>query len=257
MSIRDKQLKVLVTRPKAQAMKLCRKLENHGFVVKNFPLLEIAPPDVPVQKTRIDTLADTDIVIFVSVNAVNGLVNLPYITAEVLKKPQIFAIGKTTAEVLRMNQITDVNYPHHGANSENLLALDATHSESVTGKKIVIVRGQGGRTLLADTLSARGATVSYLEVYKRIQPHYTAEEIEQVIYGFDPDVIIITSGDALLNLFDILDSKQRCHVQEKTFLVFSARIAEMVKNLAVKNYDIIENTEDDAILNALVKISRY
>ena len=44
---------------------------------------------------------------------------------------------------------------------------------ALAGKNIFIIRGKGGRALLGDTLSARGAQVNYVEVYKRALPEVT------------------------------------------------------------------------------------
>lgn len=53
------------------------------------------------------------------------------------------------------------------ARSEGL--LDNQHLQDVAGAKVLIVAGEAGRSLLADTLEARGATVSSWLVYRRVE----------------------------------------------------------------------------------------
>ncbi|WP_275576186.1 uroporphyrinogen-III synthase [Aquitalea magnusonii] len=60
----------------------------------------------------------------------------------------------------------DILFPTAGSDSEALLALPQL--ADVAGQHWLIVRGQGGRALLADTLCARGAQVSLAEVYQRV-----------------------------------------------------------------------------------------
>ena len=78
--------------------------------------------------------------------------------------------------------------------------------------------------MLAQTLTARGATVEYLEVYARRLPEYTADEIAAVarqISAGEIDVITIMSADSFVNLLALLPST--CHdALRKTPLVTPA-----------------------------------
>jgi uroporphyrinogen-III synthase len=54
--------------------------------------------------------------------------------------------------------------------SESVLALPAFQAPAVAGRRVLILRGDGGRDLLGDTLRARGAEVEYLTCYHRNGP---------------------------------------------------------------------------------------
>ena len=88
-----------------------------------------------------------------------------------------------------------VNYPHV-SDSEHLLEL--AELQSVSGQKIIILRGNGGRELIHETLSERGALVAYKEVYQRkdlpLTPVLYCKQWQQQ----NVDTPIITSGHQLV-----------------------------------------------------------
>ncbi|HEX2795777.1 MAG TPA: uroporphyrinogen-III synthase, partial [Immundisolibacter sp.] len=76
------------------------------------------------------------------------------------------AVGPASARALRAAGFTDVLMPETRFDSEGLLALPQLHQ--LAGRRVVIFRGEGGRTLLADTLTARGADVWAVACYRRV-----------------------------------------------------------------------------------------
>ncbi|MFW5447018.1 MAG: uroporphyrinogen-III synthase, partial [Methylophagaceae bacterium] len=142
-------LKVLVTRPEHQAHSLCEMIANAGGEVIAFPTLDIVPIDVGV----FAGLDQQDMIIFVSRNAVmyfggkykNQLAN------DVTN----IAVGASTAKCMKEYGFEQVLQARAPAGTESLLAMPEL--TDVDGKQILIVRGQNGRELLADTLTERGA----------------------------------------------------------------------------------------------------
>ena len=73
----------------------------------------------------------------------------------------------------------------------------------VRGKRVRIVRGNGGRETLADTLRERGAIVDYLEVYARRLPAYSAGELDTLEKRWQSggiDAVVVMSVQSLRNL---------------------------------------------------------
>src|SRR5207237_459615 len=62
--------------------------------------------------------------------------------------------------------------PQMGADSEAVLA--APELQQVAGKRVLIIRGDDGRPVLGESLTARGAKVEYAECYRRVRPNVDA-----------------------------------------------------------------------------------
>ncbi|HKC30457.1 MAG TPA: uroporphyrinogen-III synthase, partial [Burkholderiales bacterium] len=137
---------ILITRPRGQAQGLAKLIEAAGGRAILFPAIEIQ--DVPLRK-----LAEFDLAIFVSPTAVKRAL-------AAMKWPQrakAAALGRGTQRELERHGIKGIIAPDSGADSEALLAVPEL--QRVAGRRIVILRGEGGRSLLGDTLAARGAHV--------------------------------------------------------------------------------------------------
>ena len=160
-------LNVLVTRPSAQQKTYVDAIEARGGKAVSIPLIEINPltEAAEIQQIRsiFQKLDSIDILIFVSANAaVYGAEWIndywPQFPAEV----SVIAVGPTTARSISSLLGCKVIRSDSGMTSEDLLELPVLND--VGEKRIGIVRGKGGRELLAETFRSRGAEVNYLEV---------------------------------------------------------------------------------------------
>ncbi|MEJ2397761.1 MAG: uroporphyrinogen-III synthase [Gammaproteobacteria bacterium] len=232
-------LSVLVTRPAAQAQHLSEAILRLGGKAVALPLLEIQPR----APSAIPNLREMDILIFVSANAVeHGLNVLGPLPAALL----IGAIGRATAQCLAAFGIRADLLPTR-ADSEGFLALPEI--QELTGKKVLIVRGQGGRETLATQMRARGAAVRYLEVYRRVCPHWRAEDLETALRA---DVITVTSGEALENLARLARLPGGDALWTKPMLVFHQRIAGRARELGFTLKPVVSaKPGDEALLTAL------
>jgi uroporphyrinogen-III synthase len=154
---------VLVTRPQHQADELVAAIEAAGGIAYRFPVFDVVPREVRDVAREIERLGPSDIVIFVSANAVRyglSIVGDP--------QPRVAAIGPATAAALERAGVAVDIRPSAGFTSEHLLAEPSFNE--ISGQAITIVRGERGRELLAETLRCRGADVRYLSVYAT-RPH--------------------------------------------------------------------------------------
>lgn len=188
---------VLVTRPAQQAQRLARALETNGAQVFRFPLVHIgAPPDPNAAQSALARLEDADLVIFVSANAVRfAAIVLPDLCSR-LGRVRVACVGNATADALeRMGVDVDL-VPVTGTTSEALLAMEAFTDQAVSGRRVAIVKGEGGRGLLRDALVDRGAQVETIDVYRREPPRGDLPAL------LDRNraairIAVITSGEAL------------------------------------------------------------
>ena len=206
MAARDRPLAgigVLVTRPAEQADRLVSLIEAAGGRAIRFPTLAIAPPaDPDALAAVLDRLADFDLAIFISPNAVEQAFKQFVQRRQALPPALAVAcVGAGTAAALEARGV-DALVPPARFDSEGLLALPAL--ADVAGRQIVIFRGDGGRALLGDTLRARGAAVAYAECYRRVRPTADVGALYERWARGEIDVVTVTSVAALENLHHML-----------------------------------------------------
>lgn len=249
-------LRVLVTRPRHQSDGLASLIEAHGGVAVRFPVIEILPvEDLGVLQSAREafaSLGNRDMTIFVSPNAVEHGLALAGPAAGF--RGLVAGVGERTAAALRAAGFESVLCPADGASSEALLALPELAEASVTGSRILIVRGVGGRALLGDTLSKRGARVAYAEVYRRGCPESDPDGIAELGAAGGIDLIVVTSIEGFENLFAALGGASGAWLREAGYVVASQRIGEHGGELGILETPLVAaGADDEAMLDALLR----
>lgn len=155
---------IVTTRPAAQAAVLGRELQALGAEVLNFPVIAIAPTD-PAPLRALD-LAGFELAFFVSANAVEQAFAIRP-RAQWPASLRVATVGPSSARALRDHGCSEVIVPAQGFDSEAVLALPEFQAAAIAGRRVLVLRGEGGRELLADTLRERGAAVEQVGVYRR------------------------------------------------------------------------------------------
>ncbi|MGD8811787.1 MAG: uroporphyrinogen-III synthase [Thioalkalispiraceae bacterium] len=239
-------LNILVTRPEHQAQALCQLLEQHGAQPLLFPLIDIRPLSQPDRPER----DHYDVVIFVSNNAV--LLGIPLIKP-LLTSAKIATVGEGTARVLQQQGYPVDILPEEQFDSEGLLAHPAL--QNVNGLSVLIVRGEGGRPLLGETLQQRGAQVDYLAAYQRCLPEVDQHNLLfEALQNNRLDIILISSGEALQNLLSLTGKAQLDKLLDIQLAVTHPRQAEKAKALGFKKTPIIsQQPGDQSLIDALIQ----
>ena len=226
---------ILNTRPAHQQGDLTQMLQRDGARVLSFPVIEIEPVEIgPAQRALARDIGDYDLLLFVSRNAVDGA--LRFIDPARFKSPvRLGVIGSATYAALRAavaGSAIDVDACLVAAqpyNSETLLA--APSLGDVEGKRILIFRGQQGRNLLGDELTRRGAGVDYAEVYRRRLPSDGAETFNRLVAQALPTLVILTSGEGMHNLLELVDAHAARALRAVPWLLISERMRESALKL--------------------------
>ncbi len=238
-------LKIVVTRPRDQAVQLVRRIEQAGGNALLFPLLDItAVQDTQKLHEQISRLAQFDLAIFVSPNAVRYGIAAIRNTGKLPPNLKIATIGQGSARVLQELGIANVIAPTERFDSESLLSVPEL--QDVAGLRVMIFRGDSGRELLGDTLRARGAKVEYATCYQRSKPLQDAG----VLLSAAPDAISVTSSEALRNLSQILGDRARQILCGTTLFVPHPRIAELALQQGWQHVELT-GSGDEGLLTAL------
>jgi uroporphyrinogen-III synthase len=238
---------VLVTRPTHQADTFIALLHAAGAETFALPAIEIKPLTI---SHRIEQRLQTGYyqrVIFISANAVQyGLAYLPQ-----NKTLQIAAIGEGSARRLTEQKCHVDMVADCGFTSEHLLALSAMQANAVAGMHILIMRGQGGRTLLAETLQSRGAVVDHAEVYQRCRPQTDAHWLAP-LWQKRIQLICVTSNETLENLYHMLGDYQQ-QLLNTLLLVPGARCYQLAQQLGFKQIIQAASATDTNMLQRIMQ----
>jgi uroporphyrinogen-III synthase len=248
---------VLITRPATQADKLRQAIEHDGAKVLSFPLIEInALVDAQAiqdLKNKVLALDSYQALIFVSNNAV--LYGGEFISNYWPQFPvgiDVIAVGPTTAQAAEERLSCKVIRPSEGMSSEDILRLPQL--QAVTGKKIGIVRGQGGRELLADTLRERDAVVEYLEAYTRTPLDYESADFCEKLRSASVNVLTVNSGESLDRL-TLLLADNTDMMQQLDLLVPSERVAQQARDAGYRRVHNAQGADPTSFVSALRELS--
>ncbi len=236
---------ILNTRPAHQQAELSGLLEQEGAQILSFPVIEIVAHESAITRQRLTRqLSAYDILLFVSRNAVDHAFR--YIDNTQFKPGVCFGvIGTATRSALAqwVKQLDSCLLAGAPYSSETLLEADAL--QQVRGKRVLIVRGQEGRNLLGEELSARGAEVDYCEVYRRTLPRCAASDFYRLVEKAFPTLVILTSNEGMHNLFELVDSRAARRLRRIAWLLISERMRESALKLGHNASIIIARSASD------------
>lgn len=241
-------LRVLVTRPAHQAASLLIRLEDAGAQVQTLPLLAIAPPrDVEAARRALLSFADADLWIFTSANAVHGAAQI-----EAGHWPvQLLALGQATVRALAAQGHRAI--APEGGGSEDLLLWPEL--VEVQNRRVLIVTGENPRSLLAEILRTRGATVDFAHCYRREpvahSPAVFASAIEHA------DVVLLSSGEGLAALLDGTPAAQQMRLRQLPLLLPSQRVASQAQQAGFTGDLLVPTAVSDAATVARLEQWRH
>ena len=233
---------VLLTRPAGANEALSSLLRAYGLTSVVRPLIELVVKPVDREMKRISLDLDHyDKIIFVSKSSVSfGLPLLETYWPQWPISPEWFSVGPGTAEALRQYGV--VASSPDLAGSEGLLALAGM--QEVEGEQILIVRGVGGRELLGRSLGEAGASVTYLETYRR---KLLKHDFSNLVSG---TIVILTSAEILENFASLCgDSLRGYHA-----VVPSSRLEQIARTYVFQGVTNAGGASDKALYDAVIEV---
>jgi uroporphyrinogen-III synthase len=219
---------VVITRPRHAAETLAAELVQVGARPFVFPALAIEdlPWSAHIEAT-LASLAQASWAIFVSANAVEKGLAAARRAGAWPAHVRVAAVGEATAEALRTEGFREVLAPHDRHDSEALLALGPL--QDVAGQRVLIFRGEGGRERLREGLAARGATVAYVECYRRVRPPADPAPLLQAWARGEIHAVSILSGETLENFIAMAGPEGEPYIAATPLLVPHEAVARHVQ----------------------------
>ncbi|SAL20413.1 bifunctional uroporphyrinogen-III synthetase/uroporphyrin-III C-methyltransferase [Caballeronia arvi] len=221
----ERRATVVVTRPGGQSSALLALLANAGFGTLEFPLIDIAPvdDDAPLRAALDELYLPPDapgryaLVVFVSPNAIDhafSRLGAPWpadLPVAVVGPGSVAALvrqgvhGPSHRVISPSTEDADPRF-----DSEALYAAIEAHfgTNGLEGKRVLIVRGDGGREWLAERLVEAGAKVEKATAYRRVLPEPSMQKWERVhaLLAGGPDIRhawLLTSSEGVRNLAEL------------------------------------------------------
>ena len=234
---------VVLTRPQADSERLSEALQNEGFQTRVMPIITIEA--IPTaEQAPAPSLSDDALCIFISANAVRF--GLPQLGSALARDSDltVIAVGNKTRTTLVAEGI-QAQVPVR-ADSEGLLAMPALSAPD--SRDVVIVKGEGGRELLASELTGRGARVTEWACYRRCWPEVDVSGLIEISAGL---IFQASSGEMVSRLSELLAGGGQADLFQSSIIVPSDRVARLATEIGWGQVIRAEDASDDAFIRAL------
>ena len=234
---------VVLTRPQTDSERLSKALQREGFQTRVMPLMTIeAIP--PSERAVAPAISDDTLCIFISANAVRF--GLPQLGPELARYPDlpVIAVGNKTRDTLEAEGI-HAQVPVR-ADSEGLLAMPTLSAPD--SREVVIVKGEGGRELLASELTRRGACVTEWACYRQCWPNVDVSELAEISASL---IFQASSGEMLSRLAELLAGEGQADLFQSPIIVPSDRVASLATEIGWAQVIRAEDASDGAFMHAL------
>jgi len=196
--------RIVITRPRDQAVEWRRKLEALGATVIELPLIQVR------KDVNLNTLAEVltefgsyEWIIFTSTNGVKYFFEefvRVHEDIRALGLVRIAAVGEATAAAIRELHLRVELQPKKASGEE--LARELVERESMDSAKVLVVTGNLNRDTIVEKLNDARAIVDRLPVYKTEETDLAADPIAGDFRANGADAILFASPSAAQSFFD-------------------------------------------------------
>lgn len=238
-------LRVLTVRPVNSDDALPEVLRGEGCLVHSLPVMTITPRVDAAQHLQQQLQSVPDLLLFASPNAAR--IALKLAGRELAAVPLSFAVGEGTARVLKAGGLSPL-VPANDFTSEGLLALPQL--QQLQGRKLMLLKGEGGRELLQTTLRERGADVIPCLLYRRELCVHHRDQIQMLLAQNKLDILVVHSGELLRNLLYLAD-RLISRLLDLPVVVPGERVAAQAAEAGFSNVIVAANAVADDMITAL------
>lgn len=243
---------VIITRPTGQCEALASLVEAAGGRAFILPAMSIEPTRAADNwPSRLPDITEYDLLVFISRNAVKyGVRYLADYEAD------IAAVGPSTAKSLQAEGYPASVVSEQGFTSEAL--LDHPALQDMQDRRVLIVRGVGGRDLLEQSLTARGARVDYLEVYCRTEadiPDRLVSQVRQELESGHIRFVTATSVQTLENTLQLLGENAKHLLGRSQLVSASDRVVQKAEELGIPAAQPASGPSDQDLLEHMIELT--
>ncbi|WP_084168600.1 fused uroporphyrinogen-III synthase HemD/membrane protein HemX [Paraburkholderia acidipaludis] len=265
----------VITRPAGQSAALSAQLVARGIRTLEFPLISIEPvrDDAPL-RAALAALDRYALVVFVSPNAVDcafaAYASISSIWPHALP---VAVVGPASVAALARHGVAA---PGHrvispaGAGDEEPARFDSESlyaaleaqmgADAFAGRRVLIVRGDGGREWLADRLREAGAEVEAVAAYRRVVPEPSIAAWAQVhaLLAGVPHAWLVTSSEGARNLAELarehLTAGEIVELYHAPLVAPHPRIADTARGMGFDRITV-SGAGDDRIVETLLGLA--
>jgi uroporphyrinogen III methyltransferase/synthase len=253
--------RVLVTRPRHQALGMVRKLEHLGAVVSRLSAVDIREPaDLGGTDAAVAQLqrGEWDWLVFTSANGVHALlrrVDALGLDLRVLGRVRIATIGPKTAAALREYRVRADVVPDATFSSEGLAAALGPH---VAGQRVLLARANRGRDLLRQELAKVAASVEQVTVYDQVDAVAPEGAVLDALRRGEIRYVTLPSSNIARGVLGAFDETIRGRVVrgEIHLVAISPETGKAVRELGYPVAAEADVFTEDGLIDAVVRLAR-
>ena len=251
--------RVLVTRPREQAVELTERLEEMGADAIEAPMIRIeSPDDYGPLDDACARVSEFDWIVFSSGNAVDAFIDRLLAGPQdlrALKGVKLCVVGAATGERLAQRGLkVDLTPAEYRADA---VVRAMSELGTLQGLRVLVPHGDIGRELIAEGLRAQGAHVTEAIAYRTVAVEAEREgepDIYRMLLERRIDVVTFTSASAVRNFVRVLGAEPAADLLHTTVVASIGPVtAEAAAQLNIKTTIMPETYTVPALVDAIVK----
>lgn len=241
---------VVITRPAGTAGPMSRRVRKLGGIPVSVPGLSLrATEDASAVDADLRRALEGDVLVFTSPAAVRFAADvLPLATRAV-----VIAVGRGTARALRTANVPDARFPEASQNSEGVLGLPEL--SDIQGRRVALIGAPGGRGVLREQLTARGARLSEIHVYHRVAPRLDRRHIDPLLKLTRRSAVLLSSAEALDHLHRALIAPAWRRLVQAVAVVSSERLRDIATAVGFERVVVAASAMPSDLLAAASQVS--